>query len=454
MKRIYSLFVVLLLAVVGSVSIVTAQQAAQPYVILMRGNSVPSSITQDIQNAGGQVMHVIPQVGIVTATSSNPDFVALLSGVRNVQEVGIMPMESLPNVTAEVNAPEAVDDLYNAGLVWGVQRVHAPEAWDAGYTGSHNTVVAVIDTGIAWNHPDLAENVVFTECFASTTPCNPYPSLSDHGTHVAGTVAASFGGGRVVGVGPNLGLAGYNVFENIPGCGVCAYSSSRWMAMLDAASRGFDVINMSLGGVAQFGGRGTNELATFIAADNRIANAVISMGTTIVASAGNENLNLNGTLVHIPSDLPGILSVGATGIQPIPRYPSEGSFDIRAFYSNYGAAVDIVAPGGDCGEISSCTGAPPSGYFYAEYLVLSSTVTLNPTCAATASCAVGYGWKGGTSMASPHVAGVAGLVADANPGLRPNQIVSLLRRTAENLGDRQQFGHGMVDAAAALGVDN
>jgi lantibiotic leader peptide-processing serine protease len=129
-------------------------------------------------------------------------------------------------------APTAADDLFNAGLVWGVERVHAPEAWARGVTGSHNTVVAIIDTGIASNHPDLAPNIVHMDCFVSTGSqasgdCLAYPSLSDHGTHVAGTVAAAFGGGRVVGVGPNLGLAGYNTFELIAGCGVCTYSDVR-----------------------------------------------------------------------------------------------------------------------------------------------------------------------------------------------------------------------------------
>lgn len=462
MKRVLSLLVVIMLTILGTASVLSAQAAATPYIIMMRGNSVPNSITQDIQNAGGEVMHVIPQVGIVTAWSSNPDFAALLSGVRSVQEVGEMPVEALPQVSAEAPATHGTgaSAFYDQGLLWGIERVNAPTAWNAGHTGSHETVVAVIDTGIAWNHPDLASNVVFVACFTNAGsqigfvtngPCNPYPSQSDHGTHVAGTVAANFGGG-VVGVGPNLGLAGYNTFEFIPGCGVCSFSSSRWLAMLDAAERGFDVINMSLGSLGRYGGGNSSGLATFVAADNRIANMVISMGTTIVASGGNSGLDLNGTFINIPGGLPGIVNVGATGIQPEPRYPYPGAFDVRAFYSNYGASIDIAAPGGDCGQIGFCDPATRRPDWF-EYLVLSSTVTANPTCAATASCAVGYGWKGGTSMASPHVAGVAGLVRDANPALRPNQVVSLLRRTAENLGDRQQFGHGMVDTAAALGVN-
>src|SRR5690606_24115143 len=88
-------------------------------------------------------------------------------------------------------------------------------AWEAGVTGSHDTVVAVIDTGVASNHPDLAPNLLYAACYAVEWECSAYPDLHYHGTHVAGTIAAAFGHGRAVGVGPDLGLASYNVFEPI-----------------------------------------------------------------------------------------------------------------------------------------------------------------------------------------------------------------------------------------------
>jgi subtilisin family serine protease len=270
---------------------------------------------------------------------------------------------------------------------------------------------------------------------------------------VAGTVAAAFDGGGVIGVGPNLGIASYNVFEfyDFPDDGagplLVAFDEALWQAMLDATERGYDVINMSLGGYIVRSA--SKEDVAAWTAWNRIADYVTRQGVTIVASAGNGNLDLNGPVDHIPSDVTGVISTGASGIRPDPIFPQDDSYDIRAFYSNYGASVILSAPGGDCGLADSCDELTrPANWF--EYLVFSTYVEANPLCAATASCPVGYAWAGGTSMSSPHVSGAAGLVADQNPGLNPHQVISILKRTTDNLGDRQQFGHGMLNVYTAV----
>ncbi|MCB2113181.1 MAG: S8 family serine peptidase [Parvularculaceae bacterium] len=424
------------------------------YIILMKNNRIPSSLEADVAAAGGAIVRTLPQVGVAIATSADAQFIANASAIAGVAKVGGGAADTLP-ATTDAAAPEAGGAAFSdAGLMWGIDRVHAPEAWANGYTGDGATV-AIIDTGVAWNHPDLASNVVSARCFTSAGTdggdftiggCNPYPEYSDHGTHTAGTAAANFGGGAV-GVAPDAKIASYNTFEVIPDCGVCSYTDSRWAAMIDAADLGYDVISMSLGGTAQFGGQGTNDLATYVAAEKRVANYVAKQGTLMVASAGNSGLDLNGTIIHVPGDIPQILNVGATGVQPAPRYPFPNSFDIRAFYSNYGAPVGIAGPGGDCGQIDTCDSGRPANWF--EYLILSTTVAADPACAATFSCAPGWGWKGGTSMATPHVSGVAALVKAKNPGMKPNALRALLTRSAENIGSRQEFGHGMVRADKA-----
>ncbi len=454
-KRIVVLLV--LLVVIGSVLPVPAIMAQAPqarYIVVFTASRLPHNASALVEAAGGQVALALPQVGVAIATSSDPNFAEAMAQTRGVLAVDtelayrLPPLEHRP----QDGPVPGVDVFYQSGLQWDIQRVRADGAWELGVIGSHDTVVAVIDTGIAWNHPDLAPNVIFHTCYAvDLIPCTDYPNgnFPDdawHGTHVAGTVAAAFGGGAAVGVGPNLGLASYNTFEWIDGCGFCTYFSSVFQAMLDAAARGFDVINLSLGGLYLFP-QTRGDGAALFTATQRIAQYVTQQGVTIVAAAGNEDFNLNGPVYSIPADVSAITSVGATGIRPLPLYPQAGAYDVRAFYSNYGAAVDLAAPGGDCGLDDGCDRTIPDWF---TYLVLSTFVVLDPGCAATQSCPPSYTWAGGTSMASPHVAGVAGLVKDHNPRLNPNQVASILTRTAENLGDRQLFGHGMVNAEAAV----
>jgi subtilisin family serine protease len=417
------------------------------FVIGFFRGALPEGLSREIAGAGGHLVRSLPDVGLAVAVSANPHFESSLferPGLH-IDFIGPVPVHALPATVSRglTAAPTSSDEFFNAGKLWGVNRVRADAAWNVGITGSHRTKVAVIDVGVAWNHPDLATNVVFATCYTVAPSCNPYPSLSDHGTHVAGTIASAFGGGGTIGVGPNLGLASYNVFEDIPDCGICSYADSRWAAMIDAAARGFKIINLSLGGTYVLGGRGSNRLAASIAAERRVAGKVIQAGAVIVASAGNSSLDLSGRILHLPGDIQGIVNVAATGIRPLPRFPQPAAFDVRAFYSNYGAPITLSAPGGDAGPEECCEAGQPESV---EYLVLSTAVYPDPGCAINTTCLVGYEWKGGTSMAAAHVAGAAGLIRDANPALTPHQVATILKSTAEHLGSRQQFGHGMVNA--------
>lgn len=442
MKRALTILAILGLLSIVTVLSVTAAQEPERYTIVFKGKGVPNNAEQTVAAAGGELVATLPEIGVGTAESSDPSFADNLSGAKGIFAVGLELQMELPPLEIEefsAEAPTATDDLYFA-YQWDIRRVGAEQAWDT-TSGSHDTVVAVIDTGSASNHPDIAPNLVHAGCYSSGPSCSTYPDLHWHGTHVAGTVAAAFDGGRVVGVGPDLGLASYNVFEIIPGCGICAYDGPIWAAMIDAAERGFDVINMSLGSTIVINEDGPADMIAW----NRVVDYVTRQGVTVVASAGNDDESSNGPVTHIPSDVTGVISVAATGIRPDPVFPQDPFWDVRAFYSNYGSAVTLSAPGGDLGPAG--TPLPFPGAFY---LVMSSFVIVDPACAATASCPVGYAWAGGTSMASPHVAGAAGLVLENNPDLNPHQVTSILKRTAQNLGDRQQFGHGMLDVYAAV----
>ena len=431
---------VLLSSLLAAIAPVSAGSEGQRYVVVFE-KGIPANAADLVEAAGGELVKTFPQVGIAIATSTETGFGASLEGSSGVFAVGGERFLSLPEaeVYADSGAPDPGVDSGYFDYQWDIRRVGADRAWEV-TTGSHDTVVAILDTGIAYNHPDLAPNVVYNACYTVYNPCLPYPSQHWHGTHVAGTVAAAFGGGGAVGVGPNLGLANYNVFERTSD-GLVAYDEALWEAMFDVVEQGFDVINMSLGGyIVRVDS--PKDVAVWTAW-NRVANYVTRHGVTIVASSGNGNADLNGPLDHIPSDVPPIISVGATGIRPDPVYPQEGAYDVRTYYSNYGAAVTLVAPGGDFGPDERT-----DPYYW--YLIYSDYVSANPACAATASCSVGYAWAAGTSMAAPHVSGAAGLLRDLDPGLKARQVTAILKRTAGALGDRQMYGHGMLDVAAAL----
>ena len=467
-----------------------AQTVGTPgrFVVVFASATIPPGAQRLIESAGGAVVEAFPEVGIAVAVSDSVSFAARVGQSAMVESVGEERTRPLPTETIGAIEPDAVgpvpctdsapcDRFYP--LQWNIRRVRADAAW-AVTTGSSDVVVAVIDNGVASNHPDLAPNLNSSQCFESAwsvgtmvRQCSRlYPEIlfpeGSHGTLVAGIIAAAFGHGRVVGVGPNLKLASYNVFELDPTTGQhVAFESSIWAAMMDAAQPDpitgrpkARVINLSLGDLIL-----RPQDNALWKAWNRVAEFVTRRGVTIVASAGNGNVDLNGPAAHVPSDLPSVIGVGATVIRPRPEFPQVGAFDLRAFYGNFGAALTLVAPGGDCGPNNpECSPSPPALLpGDGRYLVVSSAVNpgfvvrgghlvFDPTCITSGTCAIGYASSAGTSFAAPHVTGVVGLILSQNPGLNPHQVAAILKRTAQPLGDRQQFGHGMVDAAAAVGA--
>lgn len=443
------------------------------YVVLFRNDNVPADAARIIEAAGGRLIKTFPSAGIGIVLSSNPDFTSALTFSTPVDSVSSARYRPLPGKTAfPGGVVTPADDFFS--YQWNIRRVKADKAWRI-TRGSHKTTVAVIDTGVAWNHPDLKSNVVYAACFTSagscawkaapeSCRCSPYPDLDPHGTAVASVIAASSAGGKMVGVGPGLAIAGYNVFELIAPDGIpqeFSYDDSVWSAMFDAAERGYRVMNISLGDVYD-----RSDDTTTIKAWKRVVREIIRDGVTIVASAGNEGLRLGGQTVHIPSDLPGVISVGATGIRPEPVYPMAGSYDVAAFYSNFGRPIDLVAPGGDYGS-DDLINFPPNWYEFgiltafvwpgysftadSSPLLGLTTVTPDPDCIAKASCQTDYFWANGTSMAAPHVAAVAGLILTRFPYFNNLFVSTILKTTAERLGNQPHFGSGMVDAYRAVG---
>jgi serine protease len=315
--------------------------------------------------------------------------------------------------------------------------IRAPAAWDLA-TGT-GVVVAVIDTGIR-PHADLSGQIVAGyDMINDATVANdgttrdsdpsdpgdwvaagecgtgePASNSSWHGTHVAGTIAAKTNNASgVAGIAFNAKIQPVRVLGKCGGytsdiADGMIWASGGTVAGLPVNATPAKVINMSLGG----GG------ACDTTSQNAI-NSARSRGTVVVVAAGNENQNASNSN---PANCSGVITVAATD--------RNGA---RAYYSNYGSIVTLAAPGGDVRSSSS------NG-------ILS---TLN--AGTKAPGADSYAYYQGTSMATPHVAGVVALMLSAKPTATPDQIKAALQSSARAFpGTCSQCGSGILDAAAAV----
>jgi serine protease len=376
--------------------------------------------------------------------------VALGRGVRAFSAVelksatlsAIKQLRANPNVEyAEPNyivRAHAVPNDTHYPLQWHYPLINLPAAWDV-TTGSSSVIVGVIDTGVLLNHPDLQGRLVAGYDFI-TDPASagdgdgpdndpndvgdadtPGGGSSFHGTHVAGTIAASSNNG--------LGVAGVAWGARVMplrvlGLGGTGSSFDIMQAVLYAArlpnssgtlpAQRADIINLSLGGSSPSQ-----------AAQNAI-NQARAQGVIIVASAGNEG----NSVPMYPASYDGVVSVSAVNIN-----------QALSNYSSYGSTVDIAAPGGEESDVNG------DGYVDQVLSTWADDSAGNP--------AYGYRFYQGTSMAAPHVAGVFALMKSVSPTLTPDNIDALLAagRLTVDLGTPgrdNSFGHGLIDALKAV----
>lgn len=346
-------------------------------------------------------------------------------------------VDAVPNYVRSI-AFQPNDEYYN--LQWHYPMINLPEAWDI-TLGSDDVVVAVIDTGILPSHPDLVGRIGEGYDFISnvsdaldgdgrdTNPEDPGDRLggpgrsSFHGTHVAGTIAATGNNGLgVTGVAPfcrilplrALGRSGQGTDFEIG-------EAIRYAAGLPNVSgrvpaRRAGVINMSLSG-----GAGTPGSSVIHSA----VQAAVAANVVVVAAAGNDG----STDEAYPAAFSEVIAVGAVDLsQQLTRY------------SNHGSWLDLVAPGGNLGQDLNGDG-------WADGVLSTGASDAGGTIE------MQYRFENGTSMASPHVAGLAALLLTVNPSLTPADVRDILETTARDLGASGRdntFGYGLIDAAAAV----
>jgi serine protease len=336
------------------------------------------------------------------------------------------------------------DEFFN--LQWHYPAMNLPQAWDitTGTPASGNVIVAVIDTGVVLNHPELDEQLVPGFDFISdisnaldgdgidSNPDDPGDSTilgqsSWHGTHVSGTIAAESDN--------NIGVAGVSFGAKIMplrvlgargGSSFDIVQALRFAAGLSNDSdtvpeQPADIINLSLGGP------GSSQFEAVMYQD------LFDLGIIVVAAAGNENTSA----LSFPASYPGVISVAALD-----------AANQRAPYSNFGTQVDIAAPGGN--QAADLTG---DGFGDG---ILSTFINDNANDD-TGERQATINFLQGTSMASPHIAGMFALMKAVHPELTAQQADTLLKagsltREAGDAGRDDIFGHGIADAFLAVQV--
>lgn len=305
---------------------------------------------------------------------------------------------AVPNsVVLPVDTPN--DPMYSQE--WGLEKIQAAEAWNVA-KGSDSITVAVIDSGIDYDHPDLAAHVIKGENFVpGEDPGNPMDACG-HGTHVAGTIGALTNNSTgVAGVNWNIKLQAIKVFS-----GSCSGNLAPIVSAIHyAADNGAKVINMSLGG--------TGSCGVYQEAVDYAKNA----GVTVVVAAGNSSMDASN---FAPANCNGVLTVGAST-----------SSDGRASFSNYGSVVAIAAPG--AGIMST---------------MMPTSVLGTSRCSGSSYCLLD-----GTSMATPHVAGAAALLFSVNSSLTSDRVKEILVSNADSISTDQPIGPRLNLLKAIQAVD-
>lgn len=321
-------------------------------------------------------------------------------------------------------------------------------------TKGEATRVAVVDTGVYDEHPDLrdAVNDELSENFTTDRfDWRPHGAGS-HGTHVAGIIAATNSNagpdGGVLGTAPETEIVAHRIFSGVKDDG--AHLGDVIAALVEAANKGCDAANFSVG----YGVASADEAWVPVVREayRRFTEYAREKGMVFVNSAGNSGADMTPeNVVSLPTEVEGVFGVSATG--PIgygwgdkhddneEKWLSgdrlEESTDAPAFYTNYGDAVDVSAAGGDAD-----LGAIGSGVAWFNDLVFS-TIYVETEEGDTVP---GYGWKAGTSMSAPQVTAAVALVRSLRPDASVDEVESLIQETARDApGGEQYHGAGHLD---------
>ncbi len=437
------LAVVMLVSMLSAIPLVAPSRAntLQTYMVLYRDLAVPSDAAISMGGAGGTLIYQYDAIGVAIARSGDATFREKLlwdNRIENaVTTAGYAVKLNDDVLTNDVSGPSGT--LTPSGgnlssLQWDMKQIHAPEA-RAITGGSPSVLVGDIDTGLDSTHRDLAPNVDSANsvnCVGGVPVPGATAAADDngHGTHTAGIIAAA--GIGTAGVAPNVRIAGIKAGDSagffFPEAVVCAFM---W-----AGTHHMNVTNNSyFADPWLFNCRNDPVQRAIWNAERRAIRFAMQQGVTVVAAAGNQADDLahptqdvtspdNTTpvtrAIHndcavIPVEVPGVIGVTANG-----------NLELKSFYSSYGVGtVQVIAPGGD--SILQKTAAALNGRVLSTWPATLIKSCIRKVFDGTAT----YCYAQGTSMASPHVAGVAALVMSQFGPMMPGKVQAVITQTAD-----------------------
>jgi subtilisin family serine protease len=417
------------------------------YLVVFEPGTSQTAANGQVDAACATTTVYYPQISVGVATSTDPAFTARFGPDRAFSAQTQRRTTGSPRATLSPTDPAEVSGLDLTNDQWDMGAINAAAARQSEH-GRPDVVVGVLDSGIDATHPELAHAIAGDQsagCLSGapdTAESAWRPTTSPHGTHVAGIIAAADDGRGTTGVAPGVRVASVKVINDRgyvdPEAAVCG--------LMWAAAHHLRITNSSF--TVDPWGLPCTERADYRVVHEAVARAVeysASEGTLNIAAATNEAVNLTPSpRAGVTPSLSSSCEALPAGLKDVVTVSAVGPDEVKAGYSSYGlGVVDLAAPGGDRGRCVVST--VPGGY--------------------ASLC--------GTSMAAPHAAGVAALVASAHPDYSARQVRDALYRGARPMpcptdydltGDGHQdafctgytgyngfYGHGLVDAVGALG---
>jgi len=481
---------VIVMAVAATALMAASAASAANYVIMYKGSSVPASSKSQIERSGGTVVASYNEIGVVVARSLYDTFEAAVQQDSRVAGVAASTQPAAKvdpygaadhgdNQPPELpNAPAGQDNL--DPLQWHMRQIKAPQA-HAITGGSPAVVVGDIDTGVDKDHPDLIQNIDFSRSVSCESGFpNPNPAAWDdhngHGTHTTGTMAAAANGFGISGVAPNVKIAaikssnddGYFFVHQV----VCSFMWAGGAPFDNPATPGVD-FPASVGPRVDvtnnsyfmdpflYNCRNDPEQRLLWKAAQRAISFAHKQGVTNVAAEGNQSDDLahpqvdvispdfppgseqerevTNACVVVPVEVPGV--IGVTGVGNRRQVDNDDDPDdyLKSFFSSYGVGVaDVTAPSGD--SIFGSTPEAVNGRVLSTYpLELFCRRSRQEPPSETGMGPAAYCYLQGTSMASPHAAGVAALIISRfgdldnpqNGKMRPGAVEQYMQHTAD-----------------------